>query len=346
MGIVGKTATSNVTYEVANGRKIRVTRDPTFGTILARDDVGPADPAPSAEELAGLAQKVGEGDWTKYASGAMQALVRFNGNVYRVVKDKNGKIMPTVKMTEEGVGGYRGNIVDAGGSQGAADALTPEGLYGEYQKNYEEAKAANEARYAELQQGYAGLEAEMMGLTEGQGQSARNRIAEGQESLVGQGMQDLVTSGLYGTSLQQGVRTGAARVAGEQNLALDESLAQQKLGILGNVRGNALGMVERREDTYPDMNMLLQLAQMYGNYGNTSGGTAATPGLGARAIGGGATFVNTPGVQSLYSTGTSQYSSGSQTPATGRTTPASQVLYGGQGSSLVDTPQALAWQGF
>ena len=200
-----------------------------------------------------------------------------------------------------------------------ASLMTPEGLYGEYQKNYEEAKGANEARYQELKTGYGNLEGEMMGLTAGMGDTARARAADGRERQVGQGMQDLVTSGLYGTSMQQGVRSGAERVYNEAMGSIDEGVNAQKLGVLGNVRGNALGMIERRQDTYPDMGLLMQLAQMYGNYGGQSGGLFDTQGqlTGLNSRGGmSSTVPREMGVGQYSSSNYSGlgYDSGSHTP--------------------------------
>jgi len=269
------------------------------GSNLIEDTCDPTSGGPVMSKIMSLAGA----KWEPNGRLGTKTTVTVRGKNYTIYKDTWGKAS-----------------IGEGTPTNFASLMTPEGLYGEYQKNYEEAKGANEARYQELKTGYGNLEGEMMGLTEGMGDTARARAAEGRERQVGQGMQDLVTSGLYGTSMQQGVRSGAERVYNEAMGSIDEGVNAQKLGVLGNVRGNALGMIERRQDTYPDMGLLMQLAQMAGSYGGGQqlgglfdiGQSMGLGGSGARS-----TVPQEMGVGQYSSPnfyGGLNYNSGSQTP--------------------------------
>lgn len=118
-------------------------------------------------------------------------------------------------------------------------------LVSQYNQAYQQAKAANLQRYQE-----------MLGVV---GQTTGQRAADIRSSYAGQaatGMQQLARQGMAGTTVAPTMRMGYQR---EQESALNR-LADQ-------MQGTRLGIMERRQDVYPDPNVLVSLAQAIGQSG-------------------------------------------------------------------------------
>lgn len=130
---------------------------------------------------------------------------------------------------------------------------TVDQLIAEYQKAYAEAKAENETRYQES-----------LGLLEGQGETGKSDIRKSYAANQGSIYSNLVSRGLSGTTILPTMQTGNVESMNSDLARLQESINAQKLGV-----------IQGREDTYPDQSALLNLIQTLGAYQNA--GSVYTP---------------------------------------------------------------------
>ena len=156
-----------------------------------------------------------------------------------------------------GAGGGGGG----GGGGNWYDSPMFQQLMGQYQGAYDEARAANEARYQE-----------MLGLSEGLGQADREAIERQMRGAQSGAGQQTVTSGL---SNVPGAVQGAKAIASQPYLTAQGRLQD-------SLRREQIGIRERRTDAYPDMNQFINLAQRAGRYSNqyASAQPASRPGWG------------------------------------------------------------------
>ncbi len=133
----------------------------------------------------------------------------------------------------------------------AAKALsgTMTSLVGQYNTAYGDAKAANEARYKQL--------LNIADTTTGQ-RMADVRSAYGQQQA--DAMQNLARLGMSNTTIAPTMQMGIQR---EQQSALNR--------VADELQGTKLGIIERRTDEYPNANLLMALATMFGQGGGMSG---------------------------------------------------------------------------
>lgn len=133
-----------------------------------------------------------------------------------------------------------------------------------------EARAANEARYAEGKQGYYDRWQRNMnelGNLSNQGEAdLRAAGAKGQA----QAHQSLVARGFGGSAALPTIKTGIARQTQEAVNRWKDSRVQNKIDTDARLSGDYLGFIERRTDSYPDLGQMMGLAQAYG-YGNGGG---------------------------------------------------------------------------
>ena len=159
----------------------------------------------------------------------------------------------------------------AAGAGGAA----LQGAVGQYNRAFGQARTANEQRYQQMlqiaDQDYAqqgrGYQQMMSTIGQETGQRAADIRSE-TEGLVSQEQQRMSRLGLSNVS-QPSVYAGIRR-EGQSNLnRLTDQLLGRKLGVQQQIaqrgRGTRLGIMERREDAYPDSNMLLALTQQLGS---------------------------------------------------------------------------------
>jgi hypothetical protein len=145
----------------------------------------------------------------------------------------------------------------------------------------EAARAANEQRYREINQGYQELERDVMGQLEGVGEQTRKDILERYGELEARQLNDLVSRGLSGSTLRANIQEAGTRGATADIARLDESLRRDRAQALSNIRGESLRFKERRTDAYPEMASLMELYRSAGRSGlgdaqdggGTSGGT-------------------------------------------------------------------------
>lgn len=131
------------------------------------------------------------------------------------------------------------------------------GFKSEYDRAYNEAKAANEARYAEILGDYDS----MLSMTERLGDQAKVDIGNTYRKMYASGTQSLVNAGMANSTIMPSL---ARQTTTEQNNALaslNEMLRREKLGILQQ----KTNFKERREDAYPDASMYTNMMMTYGN---------------------------------------------------------------------------------
>ena len=166
-----------------------------------------------------------------------------------------------------GAGGAPGA---GGGAPGKPGNTIYEQLLAQYQKSYDEARAANESRYQDILKGYqTRYDRALTGLA-GLGQQEKSDTRQVYADVLAKEKQGLVSSGLYNSTNRPAVALGVAKE--EQNAInrIDDRLNTQRIGYETGLSGDLLRFQEARNDTYPDYGQLAQLAQALGTsgYGN------------------------------------------------------------------------------
>lgn len=136
-------------------------------------------------------------------------------------------------------------------------------LQTQFEKREAGALAANKARETEIR----GIYGDIIG--QGQGAARTAGLAEIEQAktrAVGAGTQQMISSGLYGTTTAASIPVQAEQTAGFQRLKLEDMLQQRtnqaKLGLAG--------FAERIETPYPDYNMLMNAMIAKGSMGGTT----------------------------------------------------------------------------
>lgn len=126
-------------------------------------------------------------------------------------------------------------------------------LIADFQKREESARAANIKREREIRGIYG---QEIAQYEEGGAFKAAGLadIERAKTQAVGAGTQQMISSGLYGTTTAASIPVQAEAQAGQARLKLEDILQQR---VTQAKRGLA-GFVERIETPYPDYNMLLR----------------------------------------------------------------------------------------
>lgn len=128
-----------------------------------------------------------------------------------------------------------------------------ETLYKNFTQRETEAKAANLKREQEVRQTYSNLiaQSETGGAAKVAGLAD---IERGKTQAIGAGTQQMISSGLYGTTTAASVPVQAENQASYQRLKLEDILQQRTQGLkLGQAE-----FVERIQNPYPDYSALIQ----------------------------------------------------------------------------------------
>ena len=143
-------------------------------------------------------------------------------------------------------GGIRGNGISSGGG-----GVNYASLLADFEKREKGARKANIRRETEIRNIYANI------INQGQGAARTAGFADIERTktrAVGAGTQQMISSGLYGTTTAASIPVQAEQTAGLQRLKLEDMLQQRtnvaKLGLAG--------FVERIETPYPDYSALMQ----------------------------------------------------------------------------------------
>jgi len=152
----------------------------------------------------------------------------------------------------------------------------------------DEAKTANETRYADILKGYDKTYADVtqgyndrygqaMQMLQGMGDAERTDLRKTYAGLNASSMQSLVNSGMAGSTVAPSVRAHNTRRLNTAMGQLNDRLRSQQVGYHTSMTGQRLaaqtglqtqkyGVMERRNDTYPQSYAFAKLMNQYGNY--------------------------------------------------------------------------------
>lgn len=153
---------------------------------------------------------------------------------------------------------------------------------GAYASAYDKAKAANESRYQDILNQYQASYTRNMANLDQYGAQESADINQRYSELAAQGTQDLTSRGLGNTTVTGTMATGVANQASAEQRRLASDIAQQKYIADTALTNTKLGFMERKTDSYPDLNTYLQLAQYSNQLSNptfaytTGGGNTST----------------------------------------------------------------------
>ena len=133
----------------------------------------------------------------------------------------------------------------------AGGSINYASLYADTQKREADALAANKARETEIRGTYDELIGQGFGAARTAGLAD---IERGKTRAIGTGTQQLVSSGLYGTTTAASIPVQAENQASLSRLRLEDILTQRT----NELKLGKAAFVERIEDPYPDYGMLLQ----------------------------------------------------------------------------------------
>ncbi|KKN18000.1 hypothetical protein LCGC14_0960260 [marine sediment metagenome] len=128
-------------------------------------------------------------------------------------------------------------------------------LTSQFSGQYAEARAANEQRYGEAKNIYE----QIIGLFSPGGEFGKGfeaQIGRAKTKSVAQGTQALVSSGLYGTTQTAGL---AKKFEEEVGMPARLQMEDVRISKYAGAMGAKAGMIERREDEYPDYSMIMNL---------------------------------------------------------------------------------------
>lgn len=163
----------------------------------------------------------------------------------------------------------------AGGGGGGGNPMSD--LLNQYNAAYAQARAANEARYAEILSGYTQMLSDALQTMEGMGAQEAKDIAADWGAKTQADLTDLTSRGFAGSTVMPSIKAGGERQKQDALARLRERLRQQRLSVQTGIQGQKLGFMERRTDTYPDMGLYASLAK---GLGNAAGPAGPTPSYG------------------------------------------------------------------
>ena len=162
--------------------------------------------------------------------------------------------------------------------------LSGGGGLGSYGSDYDEARAANEARYKEILAGYGQRTADVMGQLEGYGDQRGQDISRAYSNLSARGNQDLISRGLTASTIKPTMEAGFLRREQAEQRRLGEDLTRMRVDTGARLEGDRLGFMERKNEPYPDLGAYTQAALAMGQSGMGSvpyGSQVYNPTLGA-----------------------------------------------------------------
>ncbi len=197
------------------------------------------------------------------------------------------------EITQTPAGEFRGGVL-TGDQIRRAEFFQKEEFISEFEQKSEEAKAANLKRFEDIMSGFESTigRATSEGAAtfdfdfsqfEGLGNQAREDIRRSFQQLTASGTQDLVSSGLAGTTALGSLRSRVSRGETDALGTLNENLRREKIGTQLDVgKFNALagsdfarrldqldlekfGVIERREDVPPSQQIFLEQLRQFGN---------------------------------------------------------------------------------
>lgn len=145
-----------------------------------------------------------------------------------------------------------------GNKKTASENTGYQNIIANFQKREKTALAANKKRETEIRSIYGDI------INQGQGEARTAGLADIQQAetqAIGAGTQQMISSGLYGTTTAASIPVQAKNQSSLSRLKLEDILRQRtneaKLGLAG--------FSERIEEPYPDYNTLIQAMIAQGN---------------------------------------------------------------------------------
>jgi hypothetical protein len=163
-------------------------------------------------------------------------------------------------------------------------------LLSQYVNSYNEGKAANESRYADILKGFSQREADANSLLAGMGDTAKLNLNRQYDQAGSSAAQSAIGRGLTNSSAALNMQRGIEADRARSLMAIDEGLRKQALDYRTSLSGDRLNFMAQRNDQYPGLDQIGQLAQ-YLSGNNTS--PTASPGTSATAGTGTGTFSRT-----------------------------------------------------
>jgi hypothetical protein len=139
------------------------------------------------------------------------------------------------------------------GRGGQFGGINYQSLLADFEKREKAAREANIAREQEIRGTYG----DIIGRLEEGGAFKEAGLADIERTktrAIGAGTQQMISSGLYGTTTAASIPVRAEAEAGVSRLKLEDILEQR----VTEAKKARAGFVERIEDPYPDYNMLMQ----------------------------------------------------------------------------------------
>ena len=149
------------------------------------------------------------------------------------------------------------------GTQTGGSAASPiGGTMSAYQRAFDAAKNANEARYQDILSQYAQRYQRGMTNLQGMGDQAIADVNADYQGLSSRTGQSMVDRGLTGTTIAPSMQAGIERERQGAVGRVNESVRSQRLQTDASLSADKLAFMERRTDAYPDPNFYLRLQEM------------------------------------------------------------------------------------
>jgi len=175
---------------------------------------------------------------------------RRTGQAGRIVPSGGGNAGPVTYRFVPSSGIGKGSNLAQAQAQSQSQSLVDL-----YEQITSKAKADNVAREKEIRNIYANVLNEISGSNASLRASGLKDIETQSKQLVGQETQQMISSGLYGTTTAAGIPTKVASTFTQPaRLKLEDLLSARKR----EVQLGLAGFVERIENPYPDYNALIQ----------------------------------------------------------------------------------------
>lgn len=172
--------------------------------------------------------------------------------------------------------------------QGINSGDVVKNLLGQYVNSYNEGKAANESRYADILKGFTQREADANSLLAGMGDTAKLNLNRQYDQAGSSAAQSAIGRGLTNSSAALNMQRGIEADRARSLMAIDEGLRKQALDYRTSLSGDRLNFMAQRNDQYPGLDQIGQLAQYLSSPTLTpgaSGGTTATASTAGGTVG-------------------------------------------------------------
>ncbi|MDO8303635.1 MAG: hypothetical protein Q7T18_10375 [Sedimentisphaerales bacterium] len=136
----------------------------------------------------------------------------------------------------------------------------------EYQRKFNEAKNANEARYKQILEGFGGITGDINSAFTSLSNQGEQDVAQQTLNSKAANAQALVNSGMVGTTILPSLNMQADKNAVASLNRLRDAITMSKLGYMTGNEKDKLAFMERREDTYPNVSFYSDLLKQFGNF--------------------------------------------------------------------------------